>query len=79
MKTVNQILDNAIQTRINEQIEKTEDFHKALKNVEDYLVKTVDEIKKFEDVDFSKENVDKIYELLDDLEDSIDEMKETFE
>ena len=35
MKTVNQILDNAIQTRINEQIEKTEDFHKALKNVED--------------------------------------------
>ena len=79
MKTVNQILDNAIQTRINEQIEKTEDFHKALKNVEDYLVKTVDEIKKFEDVDFSKENVDRIYEILDDLEDSIDEMKETFE
>lgn len=79
MKTVNQILDNAIQTRINEQIEKTEDFHKALKNVEDYLVKTVDEIKKFEDVDFSEENISKVYEILDDLEDSIDEMKETFE
>lgn len=78
MKTVNQILDNAIKTRILEQIEKTEDFHEALKTIEEYLLETVDELKKFEEVDFSRDNIEQVYEILDSLEDSVDDMKEIF-
>lgn len=78
MKTVNNILSTSIKTLIEEQDQKNKFFKSNISKVSNYLKNVASNINNYKQFNCDKECCDKICEELNELENSIYDMKNLF-